>query len=30
MTTHNDPNINGRNSVQRRKDAEGWSMNSIV
>ena len=30
MTTHNDPNINSPNSVQRRKDAEGWSTNSIV
>jgi hypothetical protein len=30
MPIHNDPNINGPNSVQRRKDAEGWSTNSIV
>lgn len=30
MTTHNDPNINSPNSVQRRAGAEGWSMNSIV
>ena len=30
MTTHNDPNINNPNSVQRRAASEGWSTMSMV